>query len=71
MALYLNSVLKLCLFADDTIIYGYNSDISQLITLNQSQLKTVLEWVKFNQQTVNCGKTKLMFSTNKLIKKCP
>ena len=56
-------------FADDTTIYGNCSDISQLITLIQSQLKPFLEWVKFNKLTINWGKTKLMFLTNKRIKK--
>ena len=44
-------------------------EMTRLIKLSQSQLKPFLEWVKFNQLTINWGKTKLMFLTNKRIKK--
>ena len=65
MALYLNSVLKLCLFADDTTIYGSCNNLSQLLSIIQSQLRPFLDWVKYNQLTINWSKTKLMFLTNK------
>ena len=65
MVLYLNSVLKLCLFADDTTIYGSCNNLSQLLSIIQSQLRPFLDWVKYNQLTINWSKTKLMFLTNK------
>ena len=49
MVLYLNSVLKLCLFADDTTIYGSCNNLSQLLSIIQSQLSPFLDWVKYNQ----------------------
>ena len=65
MVLYLNSVVKLCLFADDTTIFDSRNNLPQLFSLIHSQLRPFLDWVKYNQLTINWSKTKLMFLTNK------
>jgi len=64
MVLYLHS-LKVCLFADDTTIYSSNNDLNQLLSRFESQLEPFLNWVKFNQLTINWKKTKIMFLTKK------
>ena len=52
-----------CLFADDTTlsICGYN--LSQTIADFSQKLIPFLDWVKYNQLTINWSKTKLMFIT--------
>ena len=53
------------LFADDTTLFECNDDLSVLMSRFMRKLEPFLEWVKFNQLTINWSKTKFMFLTNK------
>ena len=52
------------LFADDTTMFDSSKDLPTLISRFKRKLEPFLEWVKFNQLTVNWSKTKFMFLTN-------
>ena len=52
-----------CLFADDTTLSISGDNLSQTIVDFSRQLIPFLDWVKYNQLTINWSKTKLMFIT--------
>ena len=52
-----------CLFADDTTLSISSDSLSQTIVNFSRQLIPFLDWVKYNQLTINWSKTKLMFIT--------
>ena len=55
------------LFADDTTITMSDQSIEKLISSFKNNIESVLEWVKYNQLTINWSKTKVMFITRKKI----
>jgi hypothetical protein len=61
---YLDSITTV-LFADDTTLHVYDSNLESLISkFNNSSIK-LIEWCNFNQLDINWSKTKAMFITNK------
>ena len=52
-----------CLFADDTTLSVSGDNVAQTILDFSKKLNPFLDWVKFNQLTINWSKTKLMFIT--------
>ena len=52
-----------CLFADDTTLSISGDNLSHTIVNFSRHLIPFLDWVKYNQLTINLSKTKLMFIT--------
>ena len=52
-----------CLFADDTTLSISSDSLFQTIVNFSRQLIPFLDWVKYNQLTINWAKTKVMFIT--------
>ena len=57
--------LDCLLFADDTTIMDSGSNLSRLIDQFKLKLTKFIEWVKYNQLTINWKKTKFMIISEK------
>ena len=61
------SDLSCFLFADDTTLFESGHDPLVVIDKLKVKLLPIIEWVKFNQLSINWGKTKLMCISNSRI----
>ena len=61
------SDLLACLFADDTTVYESHEDFNCLVNNFKIKIVNLLDWIKFNQMTINWKKSKIMFITNQKI----
>ena len=66
--IYINDLLfsvnmDSCLFADNTTLSICGDNLSKTTEIFSRNVISFLDWVKFNQLTINWSKTKLMFIT--------
>lgn len=59
--------LFIYLFADDTTVFIRNKNLSNLISQFKAKMEIILEWIKYNQLTINWNKSKVMFFTNQMV----
>ena len=59
--------LFIYLFADDTTVFIRDKNLSSIISKFKIKFQNILEWIKFNQMTINWKKSKIMFFTNQLV----
>ena len=52
------------LFADDTTLVEKGNEINTLVASFKVKIVPLLNWIKFNQLTINWNKTKFMFISN-------
>ena len=55
-----NNFSKICLFADDTVIYYAHRDITQATEAVQQDLLAIDSWMNENKLTINIKKTQYM-----------
>lgn len=69
--IYINNIASigltghLTLYADDTCLFYFDKDISDIINDAQRDLDILNEWLKYNLLTVNTSKTSFMIFCNK------
>ena len=63
-----SNILKFILFADDSNLYASHADLNSLISLMNSELDNVGNWIVSNKLTMNLSKTHyLIFHRNKAL----
>ena len=74
---YANDINNLChhkeniMFADDTCLTYFDSDLDRLTNHVNNRLRVILDWCNFNQLSLNSSKTEFMLFTNRIVQNSP
>lgn len=60
-----SNIFKFTLFADDTSLYYSCKNTTNLEPVINTELSKISEWLAANRLSLNVGKSKLLFYTNK------